>query len=164
MALAAGGAGAIGARAGIATPSSTIAIFTLGIATGAAAITVGAIVLDTRRIVPAVLDIVLVILGTVVLPDIVHPLQPFQVRAIAPAIVLLLQLFLPVGAIVRMRQVAVRGRAGGRRALCRPMEGTVRTRLRGHDPARMRPAVINVHRPLTLAPRKRLVRMHFPET
>ena len=47
------------------------------------AITVAAIVLDTPRIVPALPDIVRVILGTVVLPAIVHPLQPFQVRAIA---------------------------------------------------------------------------------
>jgi len=39
----------------------------------------------------------------------------------------------------------------------------VRTQPRARDPAQMKPAVINVHRPLTLAPRKPIVRMHFPE-
>ena len=49
-------------------------------------------------------------------PAIVHPLQLFQVRAIARAIVLLLQLFPQTRAIARMPPVAVRGRAGERRA------------------------------------------------
>jgi hypothetical protein len=122
------------------------------------AITVAAIVRDTPGMVPAVRDIVRVTLGTVVLPAIVHPLQLFQVRAI----VLQLQPF-QVQGIARMLPVAVRGRAGECRALCRPMEGTVRTRLRAHDPARMRPAVINAHRPPTPVPRQPHVRMPFPD-
>jgi hypothetical protein len=123
------------------------------------AITVAAIGPDTRRIDPALPATAQAIPDTVVLPVIVHPLQPFQVRGIA----LRLQLFLQAEAIARMPRVSVRGRAGGRRAPCQPMEGTVRIRLRAHDPARMKHAVINVPRPPTPVPRQPHVRMRFPD-
>src|SRR5580704_7096994 len=146
MAVVAGGAGVIGGPTGVAIPSSTIATFTLGTVIGVVDITVAAIVPDTRHIVLAVPATARAILAMVV--------RQLILPAIVRLIVLLLQLFLRARAIARMPQVAVRDRAGGGRALCRPMEETVRTRLRAHDPPRIRPAVINVHRPLTLAPRK----------
>jgi hypothetical protein len=129
------------------------------------AITVAAIAPDTPPIGPAILATALGILAMAVLPAIVLRLQPFQVRAIARAIVLPLQLFLQIRAIARIPQVAlpVPGQVGERRALCRPLQGTVRTRPRVIDPARMKHAVISVHRPPTLAPGNPLVQMHFPD-
>jgi hypothetical protein len=134
---------------------------------------VAAIVPDTPGTVLAVPATVLavpatgrVIPGMVVRRAIVLPLPLFlQIRATAQAIVLLLQPFLQMEATVRMAPVAipVRGQARADRLLCRPIQEIVRARPRAHDPAPMKPAVINVHRPLTLAPRNPIVRMHFPE-
>ena len=106
-----------------------------------------------------------VIPGTVVLPAIVLPLQRFQVRAIARAIVLPLQPFPLARAIARMLPVAlpVRGRAGTDRLLFRSLLGVVRMQARVHDPAPTKPAVISVHRALTPAPGKPIVRMRFPD-
>jgi hypothetical protein len=137
--------------------------------------TVAGIVLDTPRIVPGLLATAPAILAMVVR------------RLMVPAIVLPLQLFLRVRALDRTPQVAVRDRVAGRRLLCRRLpqgivrmpqialpvrgqalarqrlRGIVRTRPRVHDPARMRLAVISVHRPLAQVPRKPLVRMYFQD-
>jgi hypothetical protein len=155
MAAAAGGVGAIGAPTGVATPLSTIATFMWETATGVAAITVAAIVRDTPRTGPALRATAPAILAMVA-----HQHTPAIVRLI----VLRLQLFLQIRAIARMPQtIPVRGRAGGRRVLCRPIQGIVRTRPRVHDPARMKRAVISVHRPQIPALPKPIVRMHFPD-
>jgi hypothetical protein len=134
---------------------------------------VAAIVPDTPGTVLAVPATVLavpatgrVIPGMVVRRAIVLPLPLFlQIRAIAQAIVLLPQPFLPMEATVRMAPVAVpvRGRALADRVLCRPLQEIVRARPRARDPAPTKPAAINVHRPLTLAQGKPIVPMHFPE-
>src|SRR5271154_1600054 len=135
MAGAAGGAGVIGVLTGTAAPSSTIVAFTSETATGAAVITVAAIVLDTPGIVPALPATVPALPATApailppprsVRPRAPPPPQPFQVQAIDPAIVLQLQLFRQIQAIARMLRTAVRGRAGGRRVLCRLIRGIVR--------------------------------------
>jgi hypothetical protein len=120
-------------------------------------ITVVAIVPDTLRIGPVIPATARAILAMVV-RQVIPP-------AVVRLVVLLLQLFLQARALVRTPQVAlpVRGPAEGRRLLCRPPKGTVRTPLPVSDPVRMKPAVINVHRPLTLALRKPIVRMHFPD-
>lgn len=69
-----------------------------------------------------------------------------------------------IRAIDRMPQTILeRDRAEERRVLCRQIRGTVRTQPRAHDPAQMKPAVINARRPLTLGLRKLIVRTHFPE-
>lgn len=127
------------------------------------AITVVAIVLDTPRIVLALPATARAIRAMVVLPAIVLQLQPFPVHAIARAIVLPLQPFLQVRAIARMPQLVIRGQAVGPRPRFRPLQGIVRTRPRVIDPARMKPAAINVRRPPTLGARKLLVQMHFQD-
>ena len=163
MEAAAGGAGVIGARTGTAIPSFTIATFTSGTVTGVAAITVAAIVLATLGTVPALPATALAILAMAVHRVIVPLLQLFRrVRVIVPAIVLPLQLFLRARAIARMPQATVRGRARGRRVLCRRIQGIVRASNRVPDPARMKPAAISVHRRQP-APRQLPVRTYFQD-
>jgi hypothetical protein len=158
----AGGVGAIGAPTGTATLLSIIATFTSGTATGVAAITAAAIVPDTPGTVPVLPAIVRVIPGTVVPPVIVHLPQPFQVRAIVRGIALPLRLCLQVQAIARMAQtIPARGRAGGHRVLCRPLQGIVPAKPRAHGPAQVKREVISVRR---LAPCSPIVRMHSLET
>ena len=114
------------------------------------ATTVAALVPDTPRIVP-------------VLPATARAIPVMDVHLPILDIVLLPPLFLRVRAIARIPREAVRGRVGVSRLLCPPTEGTVRTQPRVRDPARMKLAVTNAPRPLTLAPRKELGRMRFPD-